>query len=81
MVHDFVLTNQADLPEWFLLLRAENATLVSDIWNSRDRDQKRNLPFLFILLKIFRTVVLTVSIKNKNKGIYILEPIFWDILL
>lgn len=79
MVHDFVLTNQADLTEWFLLLRADNATLVSDLWNSRDRDQKCNLPFLFTLLKIFRTVVLTVS--NKNKGTYILESIFWDILL
>lgn len=42
-----------------------------------------NLPSLFTLLKIFRTVFLTVSIKKKIKkiGIYILEPVFWDILL
>lgn len=42
-----------------------------------------NLPSLFTLLKIFRTVFLTVSIKKKIKkiGIYILEPVFWDVLL
>lgn len=42
MVHDLVLTNQADLPDGFLLLRADNAMRVlSDFWNSGDCDQKR----------------------------------------
>lgn len=71
------------MPDEFLLLRADNAALVSDFWNSGDRDQKCNLPVFLTLLKIFRTVFLTVSIKNNNlkKGISILEPIFWGSLL
>lgn len=69
MTHDFVLTNHADLPDGFLLLRAVKH--LSDFWNSGDKIKSAviestlvlvNLPSLFTLLKIFRTVFLTDSI-------------------
>lgn len=41
MVHDLVLTNQADLPAGFLLLRADNATLaVSDFFGTLGMETK-----------------------------------------